>query len=148
MSKLMTVLKDHVCRLARKEIRTALRGMKSDRAHARKALAELREQARRQEQMIRDLARLAGRPALPAAPDGALNAKAPITVKSIRALRRKLKVSQAEFGKLVGVNAQSIWKWEHGKGRLRLRHTSRRAVAELRAMGVREARKRLETLPD
>lgn len=148
MSKFMSVLKDHVSRLARKEIRVAMRGLKSDRTHLRKALAKLREQAVRQEQAIRDLTRMAGRSAMPEpATEGPLNTKARVTVKNIRSLRRKLKISQTEFGKLVGVNAQSIWKWEHGKGALRLRHSSRRAVAALRAMGVHEARKRLETLP-
>ncbi len=145
MSKLMGVLKDHVCRLARKEIRLAIGGLKKDRAAGRRALAQLRRQVAAQERVLGALQKtLARKPAEAAATAAAAPAvKGRMTARGVKALRRRLNLSQAEFGRLVGVGGQSVLKWEHRQGGLRLRHVTRQALMALRGLGVREARQRL-----
>ena len=58
--------------------------------------------------------------------------------------RRKLGLSAADFGALLGVSGQSVYKWEHGEARPRARQLE--AIAELRGIGKREAAARLEKL--
>ena len=67
-----------------------------------------------------------------------------ITAKGIRSLRRRFGVSQAEFAQLVDFTAQAVYLWESKEGRLDLRADSKAALAELRTIGAREARRRLE----
>ena len=56
--------------------------------------------------------------------------------------RRRLGLSAAECGLLVGASAQSIYNWEEGKARPRAQHLP--AIFALRALGRREANKIVE----
>ena len=145
MSTLMTAMKDEIRRVARKEIRAATSGLKKDRAAFRKAIAFLRRQSAEHDKSVRQLLKAAAKQAKvqPALPEAAGAGKARITAKGVRALRKKLKLSQTAFGKLVGVNGQSVWKWEKRSGPLVLRTKTRQAFLAIRGLGVREARQRL-----
>lgn len=57
--------------------------------------------------------------------------------KGLRAQRARLGLSATDFGKLIGVSAQSIYNWESEKARPRVEQVSR--LARLRTMGKREA---------
>ena len=63
--------------------------------------------------------------------------------KGIRSMRRKLKLSQAELGKLAGVTPQAVMLWESKTGRLRLRTATEAKLQAVRGMGIREARRAL-----
>jgi DNA-binding XRE family transcriptional regulator len=58
--------------------------------------------------------------------------------------REHLDLSQADFGKLVRVSAQSIYQWERGS--IRPRPAQLTALAALRSIGKREAQRRLAEL--
>ena len=75
-----------------------------------------------------------------AAPQGAIR----ISPKSLRNHRRRLKLSQAQTGKLLGVSTASVTFWE--LGRTSPRGKNRKAIAELRQMSARDAKLLLETL--
>ncbi len=62
----------------------------------------------------------------------------PLTAKSIRDLRNRLKMTRLQFARLVGVSPGSIFGWE--KGRTTPRGASRARVSEIRKMGARAAR--------
>ena len=145
MSQLMTVMKDEIRRLARKEIVAVTAGMKKDQAMFRKTVAALRRQIKAHHYTIRQLLQVATKQAKMTviAPETAEGSKARVTAKGIRALRKKLKLSQAQFGKLVGVSGYTVLKWEHGSGPLKLRSRTRRAFLAIRGLGIREARLRL-----
>jgi len=64
--------------------------------------------------------------------------------KGLRSQRARLGLSAADFGKLIGVSAQSIYNWESEKARPRAGQIAR--VAQLRLMGKREARGELSKL--
>ena len=80
---------------------------------------------------------------VPLPPETAEGSKARVTAKGVRALRKKLKLSQGQFGELVGVSGNTVLKWEHGSGPLKLRSRPRRALLSIRGLGIREARLRL-----
>ena len=63
--------------------------------------------------------------------------------KGVRSMRRKLKLSQAELGKLAGVTPQAVMLWESKTGRLRLRAATESKLQAVRGMGIREARQAL-----
>lgn len=66
--------------------------------------------------------------------------------KGIRSMRKKLGVSQAELGKLMGVSSQAVTLWESKSGKLRLRKKTMENLIKVREMGAREARKTLEAM--
>ena len=66
------------------------------------------------------------------------------TSKAVLKLRRKLGLSQAEFGKLAGVSTLTVYKWEKAGGRIRMRGPALAGFARVRAMGKRQAKKALE----
>jgi transcriptional regulator with XRE-family HTH domain len=59
-------------------------------------------------------------------------------------LRKRLGLSAADLGLLLGVSALSVYKWEQGKARPRAKYLE--AIADLRGIGKREAAVRLESL--
>ena len=145
MSTLMAVMKDEIRRIARKEIRAATAGLKKDQTTFRKAVAGLRRQTKEHRSTIRQLLQVATKQAKMAAmaPEAAEGNKFRVTAKGVRAMRKKLKLSQAQFGKLVGVSGNTVLKWEHGSGPLKFRSQTRRALRAIRGLGIREARLRL-----
>ncbi|MBU4212224.1 MAG: hypothetical protein L6437_08865 [Kiritimatiellae bacterium] len=145
MSTLMAVMKDEIRRIARKEIRAATAGLKKDQTKFRKAVAGLRRQTKEHRSNICQLLQVATKQAKMAAmaPKTAEGSKVWVTAKGIRAQRKKLKLSQAQFGKLVGVSGYTVLKWEHGSGTLKFRSQTRRALLAIRGLGIREARLRL-----
>ena len=56
--------------------------------------------------------------------------------------RKRLGLSAADFGKLLGVSGQSIYKWEPGE--VKPRRAQLEAIAAIRTLGKREALARLE----
>lgn len=146
MSKLMIVMKEEIRRLARKEIKAAIGGLKKDRATLKQAVAELKRQVKAGRKTVDALAEAVARQAKQVVMPEVQKDKARVTAKGVRALRRKLKLSQAAFGKLVGVNGITILKWEHQRGPLKLRPMSRQAYLAIRGIGVKEANLRLEQL--
>ena len=145
MSQLMAVMKDEIRRIARKEIKAATAGLKKDQTTFRKTVAALRRQTKEHRSTIRQLLKVATKQAKMAtmAPEAAEGSKVWVTAKGIRARRKKLKLSQAQFGKLVGVSGHTVLKWEHGSGTLKFRSQTRRALLAIRGLGIREARLRL-----
>lgn len=62
--------------------------------------------------------------------------------KESAALRKKLGISAAEMGKLLGVSAQSVYHWETGKTKPRA--SQLQAIAAVRKMGKRAVAAKLE----
>jgi DNA-binding transcriptional regulator YiaG len=59
------------------------------------------------------------------------------SAKGFTKLRQRLGLSAAALGALLGVTAQSVYKWEDGKARPRA--TQLQAIAAIRKLGKREA---------
>ena len=61
--------------------------------------------------------------------------------KGLAAQRKRLGLSAAEMGTLLGCSGQSVYKWEHGTTRPRASQMP--AIAALRNMGKKEAAAKL-----
>jgi DNA-binding XRE family transcriptional regulator len=64
--------------------------------------------------------------------------------KGLRSQRERLGLSATDFGRLVGVSAQSIYSWEHESTRRRAEQTA--MLAALRGFGKREIAAPLQQL--
>jgi DNA-binding transcriptional regulator YiaG len=64
--------------------------------------------------------------------------------RGLKTHREKLGVSAAEYAKLVGVTAQSVYNWEQGRAKPAAEQLA--SLLAIRGIGKREALKRLELL--
>jgi DNA-binding transcriptional regulator YiaG len=138
MPNLAATLKDEIRRLARKEIRAEVEP-------ARKAAAVYRHEIARLKQALRDQQRLIERLASRTAESKSVASSEEMdplegmrfSARSVRAQRKRLKLSAEEFAKLIGVSSQTIYHWEQGKGRPRRAQFERLVAA--RGLSRREA---------
>ena len=68
------------------------------------------------------------------------------SAKGMASNRRRLGLSAADFGLLLGTTGQSVYQWEAGKSKPRTKSLG--AVAALRGIGKKEVAARLATLKD
>jgi DNA-binding transcriptional regulator YiaG len=142
MPNLAATLKEEIRRLARKEIRAQMGKTRKAAVHHRREIALLKQMLKVQEKSI---ARLASqqRSTVEAAEGKEVELEGfRFSSRSVRAQRRRLKLSAHEFARLVGVSAQTIYHWEQGKGRPREAQFA--ALVSLRRIGRREALAQLE----
>lgn len=139
MSNMAAAFRQEITRLARREIRGQLVGLRRASTRFRKDIARLKRDAADLMAQIGRLRRFAhSAPAAARAPD---QAKIRFTAKGVLAHRRRLKLSAADYGRLVGVTGHTIYAWEHGSSRPRRSQLA--ALAALRSIGRREALARL-----
>ena len=62
-----------------------------------------------------------------------------ITGKGVKALRKRVGLTQALFGKLVGISAVTVANWEARKGKINLRKAAIARVQAVRKMGKKQA---------
>ena len=142
MPDIASALKAEIARIARKEIRGETDASKKAMALYRRQIAELK---RRADALERELAKLHKQPRRSAAAKeteaaGNLRFRATGFAKH----RERLGLSAREVGLLLDASPLSVYKWESGQARPRSQHLE--AIAALRKMGKREARKRLDEL--
>jgi DNA-binding transcriptional regulator YiaG len=144
MPNVAQVLKQEISRLARKEAKSMALPLRRDVTAMRRAVAALKRQAASIDRAQRDLAKALAR-AMPAAaaPAEEAPARMRITGPGVRSLRDRMRLTQGDFARLVGVSDQAVLLWEKNKGTLRLRGTTKASLAAVRGLGAREARRRL-----
>jgi DNA-binding transcriptional regulator YiaG len=84
--------------------------------------------------------------AQPEKPDQEEGKKARFTSKGILALRKKLRLSQADFGKLLGTTPGAVHLWEKKVGALNLREKTKAAILSVRGLGAREAKEKVKEI--
>jgi len=149
MPNLATVFKAEITRLARKELRGNSEGLKKAVAAQRSEIAELKRRIKDLESSVKQLAKgaQATQRAKPVSPSESTESDASglrFRAKGMAANRKRLGLSAADFGLLVGATGQSIYAWEAGK--TKPKPQSLAAIAALRGIGKREVEARLETL--
>jgi DNA-binding transcriptional regulator YiaG len=141
MPNIATVLRGEIARLSRKEVRSHVDPTKKATGQHRHDIAQLKRQVAELERRVGQLARKV----LDKDPKASSEAAATpmrFSAKRLQSQRRRLGLSAADFGKLVGVSAQTIYNWEREEARPR--DAQRAKLAALRGVGKREAKKRLE----
>jgi DNA-binding transcriptional regulator YiaG len=143
MSNIASALKEEIARVARKEIRRETSLLKRSSAAHRSEIAALKRRVGELERQLRRASK-GGQRAVPAAANE--DSVAPGTrfsARSMAAQRRRLGLTAAECGLLIGASAQSVYNWEEGKVRPRAHHLP--AIFALRNLGRRQANEILET---
>ena len=143
MSNVASALKEEISRVARKEIRRETSTLKRSFTTYRSEIAALKRRVQELERQLRRASRV-GEPPVPSAAneDSALPGTR-FSARSIASQRKRLGLSAAECGLLIGASAQSVYNWEEGKARPRAQHLP--AIFALRNLGRRQAKEILET---
>jgi DNA-binding XRE family transcriptional regulator len=133
MPNIVQVLKEEIARIARKQSRSELAALKkaitrhrSDIAVLKRGIAELTRQLRS-----------ARRQTPPAATPDTEASSLRFRAQGLASHRRRLGLSAADLGLLLGVSGQTIYLWETGRARPRPGHMP--AIAALRSLGRRQA---------
>ncbi len=144
MPSLERVLREEIRRLARKEAKTQLDAVKRATAQHRKEIATLRRQLDGLEKRFtflesQERKRLSQQRDQPSSLE-----EVRFSARSVRSHRRRLNLSAEDYGRLLGVSAQTVYHWE--RGLTRPRKSQLAALVEVRSIGKREATKRLKLL--
>ncbi|RPJ36073.1 MAG: XRE family transcriptional regulator [Planctomycetaceae bacterium] len=143
MPNIAAVLKEEIVRLARKEVRSQTNVLKRASAQYRRDIAELKRRLGDLQHKVNPLEKQVLKGV--SSPALAVDAqRARFTAKGLRSHRKRLGLSAADYGKLMGVTAQTIYSWEGETSRPRQGQLAR--IASNRGLGKREARARLERL--
>jgi DNA-binding transcriptional regulator YiaG len=141
MPNIGTVLREEIARLSRKESRGQIDPTRKATNQHRRDIASLKRQVAQLERQVKLLLRRAPRAAQTAKPDVS-ETKVRFVAKGLRSQRKRLGLSAGDFGKLVGVSAQSVYNWERESTHPRGEQLSQ--LAALRGIGKRDAEARLK----
>jgi len=144
MPNIATALKDEIARIARKEVRSETVDFKKSAGQYRRHIAALRRRVEELERQLKNAGKSVRKADVQEDGQTGNAVSRRFSAARLAATRKKLGLSAADFGALVGVTGQSIYKWEAGAARPRARQLE--AIAAVRDLGKREAGKRLEAL--
>jgi DNA-binding transcriptional regulator YiaG len=143
MPNIAVVIKEEISRIARKEIRSETTVLRKVSAQYRREIAELKRQVSNLQGRISVLEKRVLRDVPTQVPEAEAKGVR-FTAKGLLSQRKRLGLSAAEYGRLVGVTSLTIYSWE--KGTSRPRKTLLPVLASIRQMGKREVHARLEQL--
>ncbi len=146
MPNLASILKEEIRRLARKEVKAVFFPVKQDAVALKKRMAGLAKRLARLEKDVAFAVSQVGRQVKVAATLPVEDKRVRITAKGMRSMRRKMRLTQAEFAALLGVTGQAVYQWESKQGPLRVRERVKRSILAVRDLGAREARRLVEEL--
>ncbi|MBL8277822.1 MAG: hypothetical protein JNL93_14060 [Pelomonas sp.] len=137
MPNLANTLKQEIARIARKELRGELAGLRKAVTAHRTDLARMKRENVALEQEVRRLRREVSRlQPSPTEPASQPDSRFRYSAERLSATRAKLDLSAADFGLLVGASGLSIYKWERGT---KPREKFMPALAAAMRMGKKEA---------
>ena len=120
----------------------ALSATRKPIATLRRDVADLKRQVAELKRLVRGMQK-ATKPAPAPQTESGKPLRIRPTGKMVRKIRQKLGLTQIEMAKLIGVSSLSISHWELSPGRIRLRQRTLAALAKVKGMGKREAKKLL-----
>lgn len=135
MPDLKSLLNDEIRRLARKEVKIAMEPVLENIANLKKLCAEQKKQIQRLEKALND----AGNPVVE---EEEKPRSCRLNAAGIIRIRGKLKLTQSEFGKLLGVTMHTVSIWEQEK--CAPRPAMKEKICALRTLGKRKVKQLLE----
>ena len=135
MSTFANQLKSEISRLAKKEVRAETQALKKASAQHRSEIAALKRRVAGLEAQIKRQGKGDARAKPAENADEESGTSLRFRAAGFAALRKKLNISAAEMGKLLGVSAQSVYHWETGKTKPRASQLA--AIAAVRKLGKR-----------
>ena len=137
MPNIASILKNEIVRLARKELRKEVEGLRKASAQYRTDIAGLKRQVAALEKLASRVAKKTPGTATSKITDGS-STNIRFSAKGLATHRQRLGLSAAEAGVILGVSAQTIYNWEAEKSRPRQSQLA--AIAAFRKMGKRQAK--------
>ena len=142
MPNVAQVLKEEISRLARKEIRASCDPLRKQVQSLRRAVRSQQTTIDRLEKSLSKMVQMtatdAGTSLYAPTEEKEQGSRARVSPASIRRHRHRLKLSQAELGRLLNVSTNTIVRWEQGSSRPRAQH--RTALVRLRDLVVRDVK--------
>ena len=142
------VLKSEISRISKHEAKILFAPIRSTTIILKKTTADLKSRLANLEKSNKELQKqvaplIANQPKPIEEPE----VKGWISGKGVKALRKKLGLSQQELAKLTGVSTGCVVQWESKAGMLKLRDATKKAVMVVRKLGGKaEARQRLDEI--
>ena len=151
MPSIATLLREEISKIARKEVQDQVRALKQTVREQRDAIARLEKQvgtAKAKAATKPAAAKPATKPATKPAAAKAHKASAGdkrkqlrIAPNTIKKHRKRLKLSQAELGKILNVSTNTVLRWEAGTSKPRRQHLP--GLDQLRTISKRELKNQL-----
>ena len=139
MANIASFLKSEISRIARKEIRAETETLKKASSQYRSDIAAFKRRLVEQERLIAKMRK--SKPATASDDEVEETSQLRFRADGFATLRKKLGLSAADMGKLLGVSLQTIYHWE--KGQSKPRASQLKGIAEVRKLGKRGATARL-----
>ncbi len=148
MSNVVKILKTEIARISKKEAKSATQAIGKSNTWLRKTVGDLRKRLVLLEKENKHLVAVMRKfqATQPEKLEQEEGKKARFTSRGISALRKKLRLSQADFGKLLGTTPHAVYLWEKKAGALNLRDRTKAAILSVRELGAREAKEKLAEL--
>ena len=148
MSNVVKLLKAEIARISKREAKSATQVIGKSNVWLRKTVADLKKRLALLEKENKRLVVALKKFQIthPEKTEQEEGKKARFTSKGILALRKKLRLSQADFGKLVGTTTHAVYLWEKKTGALNLRDKTKAAILSIRGLGAREAKEKLKEI--
>lgn len=146
MPNIAAVLKQEIARLAKKEAKSLMAGLRSDVIRLKRDNAALKRQLAALEKTLRTQSRQLKRAEAAKPEPESKAADMRITRRTIPALRKRLGLSQADLGLLLGITGPAIARTEGLDKAPQLRKATRTRLAEVLPMGRKEAQAALAEL--
>ena len=145
MSNVVKILKAEIARISKKEAKSATQAIGKSNTWLRKTVADLKRRVfvleRENKRLVAAMKKY--QVAQPEKVDQEEGNKARFTSKGIHSLRKKLRLSQADFGKLVGTTKHAVYLWEKKAGALNLRDKTKAAILSVRGLSATGAKEKL-----
>jgi DNA-binding transcriptional regulator YiaG len=148
MSNVVKVLKAEIARISKREAKSATQGIGKSNTWLRKVVADLKKRVLLLEKENMRLVATVKKYQVesPQKIDQEEGKKVRFSSRGIHSLRKKLRLSQADFGKLLGATPHAVYLWEKKTGALNLRDRTKAAILSIRGLGAKEAREKLKEI--
>ena len=148
MPTLAALLKEEISKIVRKEVQDQVRDLNKTVRGQSDAIARLEKQlgsARKTKAAAKPAATkpAAAKPAAQASKASAGDKRKQLRISpdTIKKHRKRLKLSQADLGKLLNVSTNTVLRWEAGKSKPRSKHLP--GLDQLRSISMRELKNQL-----
>lgn len=146
MPNIAKILKEEISRVARRELRSQLEGMRKSVTQHQREIISLKARSKALERQVATLEKKALEKkalepeATPAVEPAAKQAR--FVPKGLVSMRKRLGLSAADLAGLMGVTAQTIYNWEGGTTRPKAEQQAK--LASLRSVGKRQIRAHID----
>ena len=137
MPNVASTLKAEISRVARKEVRVETTALKRAVNAYRHEIAALKRRTQALERLVLQGSKRPASGSSSPIREQADQEVRRFSAKGLRSQRKRLGLSAAEVGLLLGATTQSVYNWEQGKARPSAKHMP--AVVALRTLGKRAA---------